>query len=694
MRVTITRKLDNRDTQRILKLETIMDNMRKEGKSRSISKFRETIQEVSSKTLEKEIAKLPQIIFPTVFGKEGDSALFKHYNGVALVTVGKLRNMKEAVTVRQQAAQVPQTMAAFVGATGRTVHILVPFRRPDSSLPQTQEEAEIFHAHAYQWAATFYLGQLKEYSIALQHPTLRQSCPISYDPELYFNPNIYPATMEQPLEMPTQTTYREKPTVVKSQLEQMMPGYEYHNIISTLFESALHKALYETEENEEHSEDVKCFLVNLARNCHQSGIPQEEATYWTVSHFRDKIKELQIRATIQNVYDTEKHFGRKPCFPKTQSLAMQIDEYMHRRYYFRHNTMTGSVEYRERNAFFFNFQPVTDKAMNTIAVNALTEGIDVWDRDIKRWLNSNRVKPFAPIEHFLSDLPHWDGKDRIRTMASRVPCDNPHWPDFFHRWFLSMVAHWRGYNKKFANSTSPLLIGAQGCGKSTFCRNILPPELRPYYTDSIDFSRKRDAEMYLNRFALVNIDEFDQISVNHQGFLKHILQKPVVNVRKPHQTAIQELRRYASFIATSNHTDLLSDTSGSRRFICINITDTIQNNVVINYQQLYAQALQEIQNGERHWFSSEEESLLMESNKDFEVQNPTEQLFLQFFRPAEEDEEGAQKLLAVEILGIIQKKSGFKLGATKIIHFGRILKKLNIPSKKSKYGMRYWVVER
>ena len=100
---------------------------------------------------------------------------------------------------------------------------------------------------------------------------------------------------------------------------------------------------------------------------------------------------------------------------------------------------------------------------------------------------------------------------------------------------------------RYANSVSPLLIGAQGCGKSTYCRNLLPPDLRAYYTDSIDFSRKRDAELYLNRFMLINMDEFDQVSANHQGFLKHILQKPVLNVRKPNESAAVCLL-YTSFI--------------------------------------------------------------------------------------------------------------------------------------------------
>ena len=89
----------------------------------------------------------------------------------------------------------------------------------------------------------------------------------------------------------------------------------------------------------------------------------------------------------------------------------------------------------------------------------------------------------------------------------------------------------------------------------------MPPSERSYYTDSIDFSRKKDAELYLNRFALINIDEFDQVSSTQQGFLKHILQKPVLNVKKPHGSAVLEMRRYASFIATSNQKDLLTDPS-------------------------------------------------------------------------------------------------------------------------------------
>lgn len=99
---------------------------------------------------------------------------------------------------------------------------------------------------------------------------------------------------------------------------------------------------------------------------------------------------------------------------------------------------------------------------------------------------SNRVPVYNPLEDFLFNLPEWDGRDRIRPLAQTVPCDNPHWPELFHRWFLNMVAHWRGMDKRYANSVSPLLVGAQGTRKSTFCRSIMPPSECSYYTDSLD----------------------------------------------------------------------------------------------------------------------------------------------------------------------------------------------------------------
>ena len=470
----------------------------------------------------------------------------------------------------------------------------------------------------------------------------------------------------------------------------MAPGYENYEALSVLFSAAFNRALEELDGYRE-GDDIQPLLVCLAEHCFRAGIPEEDTVRWTKAHYRLPSDELLIRETVKSVYRTAKGFGKKSSLTAEQLFAMQMDEFMKRRYEFRYNALTTEVEYRERHSFNFYFRPVDKRVLASITMNAMCEGVKMWDRDVIRYLDSDHVPIYHPVEDFLYHLPRWDGKDRILELANRVPCDNRHWAPLFRRWFLSMTAHWMGMDKRHANSTSPLLIGPQAYRKSTFCRMLLPPALQAYYTDSIDFSRKRDAELYLNRFLLINMDEFDQISPTQQAFLKHILQKPVVNTRRPNASAVEELRRYASFIATSNHRDLLTDTSGSRRFIGIYMTGGIDVSRPIDYEQLYAQALELLYHNERYWFDSEEEAIMTESNREFEQSPAIEQLFMVYYRGAEEEEEG-EWLLAIDILRRIQKASKMTFSARQASYFGRILQRLGVKSRRKTYGTYYHVV--
>ena len=255
-----------------------------------------------------------------------------------------------------------------------------------------------------------------------------------------------------------------------------------------------------------------------------------------------------------------------------------------------------------------------------------------------------------------------------------------------------MVAHWRGNtDKKYANSVSPLLVGAQAPAKAPFAEASSRPSCVPIIRTASTSRARQEAERSLGRFFLINIDEFDQINANQQGFLKHLLQKPVANLRKPYGTTIQEMRRYASFIGTSNLKDLLTDPSGSRRFICIEVTGPIQTNVTINYHQLYAQAMHDIMKGERYWLDDTDEAIVKEYNREFERVDPLEELFLCHFRGAEESEEG-EWLTAMQIFNDLQQKTRDKLAINRIAAFGRTLRKLDILNKKSNRGTLYHLV--
>lgn len=254
-----------------------------------------------------------------------------------------------------------------------------------------------------------------------------------------------------------------------------------------------------------------------------------------------------------------------------------------------------------------------------------------------------------------------------------------------------MVAHWMQLDKEHGNSTTPLLVGDQGCGKSTYCLNLLPPSLRPFYTDSIDFGNKKEAELALHRYALINIDEFDSVKASHQSFLKHVLQKAVVNARLPYQSTTRSLRRYATFIATSNNFDLLTDPTGSRRFICVEVEGLIDYLQPVDYEQLYAEAKEMLRRGERYWFTHEEETAIVENNWRFQQIPAEEQLFLRYFCISE-DTEGIEPLLASEILDIIaEKQPGFVITKKMILNFGKLLKRNNVPNKRMTRGTCYYV---
>lgn len=690
MRITQIRDDGKVNTLRTLKIEQLVEQMKVETKAQLVSAMREVLPYILPGDKNDYVQKVPKLLPAAAFIRKNGIMTMSEYNGIVMLQVNNLSGLMEADAVKERVKELPQTYLAFTGSSGKSVKIWVRFTYPDDLLPVGREQAELFHAHAYRLAVKFYQPQLP-FDIDLKEPSLEQYCRLTYDPDLYFNPEAMPIYMKQPMAMPTEMTYREQVQTEASPLQRLAPGYESHHALSVLFEAAFARALDEQQDGYSLGDDIHSLLVCLAGHCFRAGIPEEDTVRWTRAHYRLPEDDFLIRETVRNVYRTSKGFADKSSLLPEQLFVMQMDEFMKRRYEFRFNQLTSQVECRQRNSFDFYFRPVDRRLMASITMNAQYEGLKLWDKDVVRYLNSDRVPLYQPVEEFLYGLPHWDGKDHIGDLARRVPCDNPHWEQLFRRWFLGMVAHWRGLSKNHANSTSPILVGPQAYRKSTFCRLILPPCLQAYYTDSIDFSRKRDAELYLNRFLLINMDEFDQIGITQQPFLKHILQKPVVNTRRPNASAVEELRRYASFIGTSNHKDLLTDTSGSRRYLGVEVTGVIDVVRPVDYEQLYAQAMAALYHNERYWFDEKEEAIMMEANQEFEQSPVIEQLFLVYYRVAEDDEEG-EWMLAADILQRIQKASKMKFSPGQVNYFGRILQRLGVKSYRKTRGVYYHVV--
>ena len=688
------RKTNATETWSVCTTETFFEKVKRETKEKYVSQLRGQLPALQGSNGHfSHIDKIPRVYPVAEFHRMPDGSWnFKKYNGIVLVEVNRLSGLAEAEFVKSKVALLPQTLAAFVGSSGKSVKIWIRFSLPDGSLPKTEEPASLFHAQAYRIAVQCY-QPLIPFPISLKEPSLRQSFRMTFDEHPYHHPEAPAFCLEQPVGLSDGTSFCEQKLAEENPLVRMELSYDSYHTLTVMFQTALKRALC-TVENWQRGDEIFPLLAPLAEECFRSGIPEEEAVFRTLRHFNHHKDEAGLRATFRNVYSEMKGFGKRPSITREQDTALRLEEFLKRRYEVRYNSMTDEVEYRERNSTRFRFSTLDKRARNSIAISALKEGIQAWDRDIDRFLHSDYIPVYNPVEEYLYEVGEWDGHDRIRELADRVICQNPHWRELFYRWFLSMVAHWLGRDKQHGNATTPILIGPQGYRKSTFCRILLPPELRFGYTDSLDFSSKRDAERYLGRFFLVNLDEFDQINVHQQAFLKHLLQKPSASLRKAYSSSISEVRRYASFIATSNHKDLLSDLSGSRRFICVEVTAPIETNMSVNYNQLYAQAFHAVMHGERYWLDDADEARLKESNEEFRQVTPLEHLLTNLFNiPSSETEDG-EWLMTVDVFNYIQGNVREKLPIGKLTHLGRLLKKWNVPNKRTEKGSLYYLKKR
>lgn len=348
-------------------------------------------------------------------------------------------------------------------------------------------------------------------------------------------------------------------------------------------------------------------------------------------------------------------------------------KYLNEKYDLRYNMVMKYTEYVPKDKEWIGFQAVEPRVQKSLTLEVQLAGINVSIKDVRNFLESNFIKNYNPVEDFLfTCYDNWDGKDHIRALARTVPTNNPHWEDWFYTWFLAMVEQWHNRTgRQYGNSVAPLLISKQGYNKSTFCRRLIPPQLQWGYTDNLILSEKRQVLQAMSQCLLINLDEFNQISAKvQQGFLKNLIQLPNVKYKPPYGSHVQEFPRTASFIATSNMDDILTDPSGNRRFIGIELTGPIDVSVRPNYQQLFAQAEKAICNGEKTYFDAEQTALIMENNRRYQQIDPVMQCFSESFTPTEDENEGTF-MTAAAIFSELKAKYGASLEAKSLLSFGR-----------------------
>ena len=346
---------------------------------------------------------------------------------------------------------------------------------------------------------------------------------------------------------------------------------------------------------------------------------------------------------------------------QTGMLAAEL--YLITHYLFRRNVLNGKVEVAVKPAEGQEplWKPLTQSALDSIIIRAKRACIcedGSPKSDIVEYVYSDEIDTFDPIADYLEHLPKWDGENHVARLFDRLPGVDSELMGYLATWLRSAVAHWLQMDTIHGNECVPTLIGAQGCGKTTFFVRLLPPHLREYYLDHLNLSNKFDKEMALTNNLLVNIDELDAIRPSQHASLKQTLSKSKVNGRPIYGASQEDRPRYASFVATTNNPHPLTDVTGSRRYICLTIPEGkyIDNASEIDYDQLYAQVLYELRvQKSPYWFNNDEVARIQQLNQNYLEQKDIADIVRICFRKPEPGEL-AQSMNCERLLEIITKE--------------------------------------
>ena len=404
----------------------------------------------------------------------------------------------------------------------------------------------------------------------------------------------------------------------------------------------------------------------------------------------------------------------------SQQGTLATELFLMENYRFRRNILNGKVEFAtlpkavqtaEGNTVGLSgslscgfdeasleFRTLTPAALNSIIIRAKRE--EVLEKgspksEIKDYVESEEVPEFNPIQVFLDGLPVWDGQNHIARLFSRIPGISSEQLNYLTIWLRSAVAHWMQMDMLHGNECVPTLIGMQGCGKTVFVRRLLPPHLREYFLGHLNLANKFDKEMALTNNLLVNLDELDAIRPPQQASLKQVLSVNKVNGRPIFGRTQEDRPRFASFVATTNNRHPLQDSTGSRRYICIQIPDgqLIDNTGEIDYGQLYAQVVYELQELKApYWFNNEEVARIQQLNQEFMDQKDLGEIFVACFRQPKEGEV-VKKLNCDQMISIIQQDyPSLQNTIGNRVRLGKIINALGYNHKEHSHVAYYEVV--
>lgn len=458
------------------------------------------------------------------------------------------------------------------------------------------------------------------------------------------------------------------------------------------------------------------------------GVPQADAEAWALRTFPDYPRE-QLLPIIKSCYSLTMEFNTVPL-PRSvrkkekendsshkKATVEEMEEFINSYMKFRMNMLTHQIEtqliadaYTDRpEASACHWQRLTDHIENSLWCAMQHHGMAVNLNELHTLLGSDFVKEYHPLKEYLDGLPPWDGEtDYIDRLAAMVHVkESPHSPlqqdksrerndlsetpvrfaDILKRWMVSMIA--AALNETVVNQVILTLIGRQGSYKTSFMQHILPPVLSEYYTTKSNSSRMTKDDLFtMTENLVINLEEIDTMPPSELNQLKAMVTQRYVDERRAYGRNKVHLPHVASFVATGNNLQFLTDDTGNRRWLPFEVEDIDSPwEADIPYEGIYSQTYALYQDVNfRYWFTDKEIQQLRGHVQQFEVPRPEYELLLTYYRKPVGLERGVYTTSS-QIIGRFGNTS-LRLSLQKV---GRAMRELGFRQVKAS-NANYWVV--
>lgn len=605
-----------------------------------VEKIRKHIEQGNKEKASHIKKQLPAVTFSATYQGRRVPEQIQQYNDVLILDVDGL-NQEQIELCRMLIVQQPCTLFLFTSPSGNGLKAGVYLTDEEACRWRnaiftkesiTYNELEHYHKRMFEKAKALF-ELLCGLTVDPSGSDIGRLCFLSFDPAAYINRQALEEVVIPAVNITTTPPPAKKKGAGKVFREEM-PGNT--NIDCSQIDTPIQMMFQKCVNSVRRTFDYKpgqrdTFIYTLASTCYARSLPQDAVALLAEKHFG--APDLDVQKIVGNAYHYTSKIDRAEE-EKKKNQVQRIVEFMDQHYRMRRNTVLERLEIEEKLsglATTRQFVAMKRKHYNTVFLDLQLAGINCHPSIVRSVIDSRYVEDFDPFVHYFGTLPPWDGTtDYIARLADTVETTTQDfWRDCLKRWLVGLVAC--ALDVDIANQLALIVKGAQGKGKSTWIRNLLPPQLKEYYRNGMPLSTNRDHMLCMSQRLIINLEEFEGMKNGDIAELKRLITQDSITERKVYDYDIELFNRRASFIASTNEPRFLEDITGTRRFPTVTALK-IDYKTPVDHQGIYSQAMYLWKNNFRYWYEESEIDRLNEQNSQYSLQSAEEELFYLYFR--------------------------------------------------------------